>query len=241
MSIYSFSINFEGILVSITLKPIKNLYLRINPLNGQVTINAPLEFKLALIQQFLWHKKRWIFRQQEKIANKILASNELNNNNCYLPFMGQNYLIEWDQSKNDHLFLFENDKFLISESMKLNDQQRINHLIRWYRQQIRKQITSLIAHWENQIGVKAESVNFKRMKRRWGSCNTRTKTIWLNLYLIQTPLACLEYVLVHELVHLIEKNHSARFYLLMDHFLPSWRQTKIELERAPLFNLDNVK
>lgn len=104
----------------------------------------------------------------------------------------------------------------------------------WAREYLRTQIPNLQARWEPQIGVNASEVRIKRMKSRWGSCNIRPRRIWLSLALAKKSLACLEYVFVHELVHLIERGHGARFKQLMDGFLPGWRVLRAELNNRPM-------
>jgi hypothetical protein len=104
----------------------------------------------------------------------------------------------------------------------------------WYREQLRGQIPALLAQWQPVLGVAAAEWGIKKMKTRWGSCNIRARRVWFNLELAKKPARCLEYVVVHELVHLLERNHNARFKTLMDQHLPTWRTCREELNRAPL-------
>jgi predicted metal-dependent hydrolase len=112
--------------------------------------------------------------------------------------------------------------------------QRESVLQRWYRRQLRALVPPLLAKWEPRLGRAVSEVRIRRMKTRWGSCNARAGRVWLNLELIKKPPACLEYVLVHELVHLHERHHSERFLEWMDALLPTWRVCRDELNRAPL-------
>ncbi len=107
-------------------------------------------------------------------------------------------------------------------------------LYEWYRSQLKERIPALLDLWEPRIGVRAAEVRTKRMRTRWGSCNIRERRIWLNVELMKKSPSCLEYVLVHELIHLIERNHTARFTELMDRHLPNWRARRDELNAAPL-------
>lgn len=102
-------------------------------------------------------------------------------------------------------------------------------MLTWQRDELRRMIPALIAKWEPTMGVAVSEFGIRRMKTRWGTCNIRTKKIWLNLELVKQPLHCIEYLVVHEMTHLLERLHSARFFGYMDRFLPEWRKWKMEL------------
>lgn len=112
--------------------------------------------------------------------------------------------------------------------------QREAVLQRWYRQRLREQIPQLIAKWEPEIGVTVAAWGIKKMKTRWGTCNIAAQRIWLNLELAKKPAACLEYILVHEMVHLLERHHNERYQQFMDRLMPQWRLHREELNRSPL-------
>lgn len=114
------------------------------------------------------------------------------------------------------------------------DDERDIALSRWYRGRLQEAIPPLIARWEPAMCVQVAEWGIKRMKTRWGSCNTRARRIWLNLELAKRPLECLEYVIVHELAHLLEPSHNARFKGILDQHLPGWRDLRVELNRQPL-------
>jgi predicted metal-dependent hydrolase len=116
--------------------------------------------------------------------------------------------------------------------------ERAQLLQRWYRRLLRGQVADLIAKWEPLIGVDLAGWGIKKMKTRWGTCNTEARRIWINLELAKKSPACLEYIVVHELVHLIERHHNERFQELMDRHLPQWRMYRDELNRAPLAQED---
>ena len=111
-------------------------------------------------------------------------------------------------------------------------------LYRWYRRELRDQLPALLAKWEPRVGVTVADMRIRKMKTLWGSCNIEARRIWLNLELVKKPASCLEYVFVHEMVHLIERSHNARFQALMDRFMPQWRLYRDELNRAPLAHAD---
>lgn len=101
---------------------------------------------------------------------------------------------------------------------------------RWYRDQLKAVIPAILERWETRIGVKAKEWRIKKMKTRWGTCNVRDRRIWISLQLAPKPLECLEYVIVHELIHLLERNHNAAFWSYMDQFYPDWREIRNKLE-----------
>jgi predicted metal-dependent hydrolase len=107
-------------------------------------------------------------------------------------------------------------------------------LYKWYRKQFKSMVPALLAKWEAVIGVHADEWGVKRMKTRWGTCTPDAKRIWLNLELAKKPMNCIEYVIVHELIHLLERNHNARFKALMTQYMPLWNQYRAELNEAPL-------
>jgi hypothetical protein len=113
-------------------------------------------------------------------------------------------------------------------------EQREAVLQRWYRRRLREQLPALVAKWEPKVGQTIAGLRIQRMKTRWGSCNPDARRIWLNLELAKKPPSCLEYILVHEMVHFHERHHTERFCELMDALMPSWRTSRDELNRAPL-------
>ena len=113
-------------------------------------------------------------------------------------------------------------------------EERQELLTSWYRERLREQVPGLLAKWQPRLGVTVAEVRIRRMKTRWGSCNASARRIWLNSELAKKPDACLEYILVHEMVHLLERHHNERFRELMDRLIPTWRMRREELNRAPL-------
>ena len=116
--------------------------------------------------------------------------------------------------------------------------QREAILSTWYRERLRQQLPALLEKWQAIIGVAINSINIRKMKTRWGTCHIEKRQIWLNLELAKKPFVCLEYVLVHELVHLLERHHNDRFKSLMDTFLPHWSLYRDELNQSPLAHED---
>lgn len=219
-------IEIDGIVVEILRKPIKNLHLRVYPPNGQVKVSAPMRFHLEAIRQQLEAKLSWIHHQRKRLSIQLpsFTSGELSY------FLGKAYtLLVIESNSRPHIQLEENIIYchIKPESTLIEKEQLFQH---WYRQQMKQLLPPLISKWEPIIGVKVHHWGIKIMKTRWGSCNIHAHRIWLNLNLIKKPLSCLEYVLVHELIHLLEAGHNKRFYALMDKFLPDWRHREMVLE-----------
>lgn len=219
-----------GIDVVLYRKRIKHVYIKIVPPYGQVRVSAPLQAKQAMIETVIAQKREWIKQKQQKVISQSYQPQyESDNTHCYL--WGQRYQLEIVEKHGKHCVIAKTSDHLqlcVTQQTTLANRERV--LSMWYRQQLHDRITQLLIDWQPIIGVTVESWGSKKMKTRWGSCNIRCKRIWLNLELIKRPPQCLEYVLVHELVHLLERYHNKRFYGFMDQFMPDWRQHKAVLD-----------
>ena len=222
-------IDLDGIIIQIIRKPIKHMHLRIYPPAGNVRVSAPLRLSMNHIRTQIEEKRDWIHSQRAKLLIQPLKPPQVLQNGETHFFLGQAY----DLLINHSLELippFIRDKQLIlsaKPNASVLDKQLI--LKRWHQQEMRRLVPDLIEKWQEVIGVTASSWGSRTMKTRWGSCNIRTRKISLNLILIQKPILCLEYVIVHELVHLLEASHNARFYQLMNRFMPDWKVYKQQL------------
>ena len=130
------------------------------------------------------------------------------------------------------------NRLLLFVRSHTQEAQRAEIIERWYRDQLREAVTPMIAQWQPKLGVEMGPLYIQRMKTRWGSCNTERKSIRLNTDLAKKPPECLEYILIHELAHLIEPTHSAKFVALMDQFLPSWPHRRDQLNDLPVRHAD---
>jgi hypothetical protein len=227
-------IELDGIPIEISKKRIKNMHLRIYPPDGLVKVSAPLKFSDKLIRETLEAKKAWIHKQRERMRNIPIIEAPLLETGAALTYQGKNYLLVI-QEHNGPTQIRINDELIYCYIYPNSSQiQRQTLLDNWYKQQMCSLLPVLILHWENTVGVKVAEWGIKKMKTRWGSCNTKAARIWLNLNLIKKPQICLEYVLVHELVHLLEPSHNQRFYGLMSEFMPQWREYQYMLEGRSL-------
>ena len=222
-------IEIDGITIEILRKPIKNMHLRIYPPDGKVQISAPLSLSLRTIRQQLEMKLQWLHKHRARLqAEPTTPEPTLQTGEAHL-FLGRTYTLNVIDSLRRPQITLNDGMLTLSVKPGLSVVEKKALLSQWHRSQMHSLVPMLIAKWQPLIGVTVASWGTKMMKTRWGSCNTRTRRIWLNLVLIQKPLASLEYVLVHEMVHLLEASHNARFYQLMDSFLPEWRIHQNEL------------
>ncbi len=224
-----------GIPVEVVRKNIKHLYVGVYPPGGRVRVSAPLRIdkdaiRLAVISRLGWIRKRQAqFEHQERQSEREYVSGESHY------FEGRRYRLDViEQNSPPAVLRLNNNTIILSVRPGSDHVKREKVLDIWYRSQLRDRLPLLVDKWEKKIGVKVKEIRIRKMKTRWGTCNRRARRIWLNLELMKKPATCLEYVVVHELVHLIERKHNNRFRNLMDKHLPQWRKHKDELNSAPL-------
>lgn len=220
----------DGLAITLLRKRVKNLNLRIHQ-TGDVQISAPLAMPLDKVYRFLHDKRAWIdFHRERLLQREPLSLTKTLQPGETLFFLGQPHGIEIHHTlKKNHLIAGQNMlHFFIKPDLSLEKKQQL--LKHWYSEQMQCRLPALFEKWESIIGVHAHQYTIKTMKTRWGSCHPLQKRISLNLRLIEKPLICLEYVIVHELVHLLEASHNKRFYMLMSRFMPEWQSIKMQLE-----------
>lgn len=231
----SHRIDIRGIPVEVVHKSIKNLHIGVYPPSGRVRVAAPLwldddAVRLAVISRLGWiRRKRAEFAQQDRQALREFATGESHY------FRGRRYRLDVTEYDGPPAVrLLNNAKMALRVRPGTDRDAKEAVLERWYRRQLRDQLPELCVKWARKVGVTVNEVRIKKMKTLWGSCNIDAKRVWLNLELAKKPTLCLEYVLVHEMVHLIECRHNERFRNLMDQFMPQWRVHRDELNRQPL-------
>lgn len=227
-------INLGEFNAEVARKKIKNVHLSVYPPNGKVRITAPLHMELDTIRVFAISKLAWIKGQQRKMqAQERETPREfLDRESHYL--WGERYLLQVVEKDVPPAIDIKHRKLVMQVRPGMDDLRRLELLDSWYREQIRQALPELLARWESAMQVKAAKIFIQRMKTRWGSCNPSRGNIRLNTDLAKKPPECLEYILAHELAHLIEPTHNSRFIALMDHFMPMWRHIKEELNRLPV-------
>lgn len=225
----------SGIPVEVVRKPIKNLHLSVHPPEGSVRVSAPLllddeAVRLAVVSRLSWirrHQKA--FEEQPRQSQREMVTGESHY------FMGRRYRLNvLKQAGPNRVRINGNSELTLHVRAGTDRDKRESVLTEWYRQQLKEVLPDLIAKWQPVIGVEVADWGVKKMKTRWGSCNVRDRRVWLNLELAKKPRHCIEYVLVHEMVHLLERHHNERFKALLDKFIPQWRLYRSELNQAPL-------
>jgi len=215
-------------------KPIKNLHLSVLPPNGKVRVSAPLHITDEVIKMFLASKISWINKQKNKFALQERQTNRefISGEDCY--FLGKRYRLEVVYKNKIPKVLIKGKRIILQLRPNSGIRKREEVLNAWYKKELKKIASTLFEKWGKRIGVSPNSWHIRKMKTRWGTCNHITKRIWLNLELAKKPVVCTEYIIVHEMMHLIEKKHNRNFIYLMDKYLPNWRSLKENLNRFML-------
>ncbi|MCL3781160.1 M48 family peptidase [Prolixibacteraceae bacterium JC049] len=232
------NIKLGNIDIEVEQKDIKNIHLSVYPPNGRVRIAAPLRMDLDTIRLFAISKLQWIKAQQEKLLQQVRETPReyLERESHY--FLGKRYLMKIHQANAPAKVELDHKYIHLHIKPNTSPEKRADIINEWYRKQLKQIVPQLITKWEEVIGVKSNSFGIKKMRTKWGTCNTEAKRIWLNLELAKKPKICLEYIIAHELVHLIERSHNQRFVKLMDQFMPKWRFHREELNKLPISHTD---
>lgn len=237
IAIIETTITVNDISIQVTRKPIKNLHVAVHPPDGQVRVSAPSHvtddnIRLAVIAKLAWIKKqRTAFQAQPRQSKREMVSGESH----YL--WGRRYLLDVEESWGPHeVQVKSGKKLLLIVQPGTTTANRERALNQYYRAELKARAPGFIAKWEPIIGHSVAEWGIKKMKTKWGSCNIAAQRIWLNLELAKKPVECLEYVLVHEMVHFLERTHTERFRAYMDQFYPQWQLHRAMLNQAPLIH-----
>jgi hypothetical protein len=231
-------IQLGDIKIEVTQKDIKNVHLSVYPPLGKVKIAAPERMELDTIRIYAISKLSWIKKQQAKIlAQKREAPREYITKESHY-FQGKRYLLKVIEQnspptvlqKHSHLEMYIRPNSSIDKRKELLEE--------WYRSQLKISVANYISKWEKVMNISVTEFGIKKMKTKWGTCNIEAKRIWINLELAKKPTECLEYIVVHEMVHFFERNHNTKFVSLMDNYMPNWRELKTELNRLPVSHID---
>lgn len=223
-----------NVAVDVVLKDIKNVHLTVHPPNGRVRIAAPRRMSLDRIRLFAIAKLEWIRRQQAALREQEREEPRgyVERESHYV--WGRRYLMAVVEQEAPPTVELKPRRLVLTVRPGTPEEKREAVVDDWYRRQVKDAVPALLSRWEPILGVKAEAVYVRRMKTKWGSCNPKARTIRLNTELAKKPRECLEYVVVHELVHLLEPTHNARFVALMDQFMPAWPHHRRVLNRLPV-------
>ncbi len=227
-------ITIGNIKIEVEHKDIKNLHLSVYPPNGYVRIAAPCKLDLDTIRIYALSKLDWIKKQQTKfIEQERETEREYLNRETHL-YKGERYLLRISENNKTNSVNIEHDALVVYVRGKKEGKNIQSIIEGWYRQELKKSAEPLIKKWENIIGVKVNEFSIRKMKTRWGSCDIKTGKIGLNIELIKKPIDCLEYIIVHEIIHLFERTHNHNFTAYMNKYLPQWKEIRTELNKLPL-------
>ena len=226
-------LTISGIPIEVCKKNIKNMHLYVKPPNGKVTVSAPVSMSDEAIERFVRTKASWIKKQIAKFDNQRRQSVREYVSGETLYVWGRQYYLQTKYGSKNSLVL-HTDKAILTVRKESTAEQRENYVRKWYRDILKTEIARVLPKYEKITGLKATDWQTKYMTTRWGTCNPKTGKLWLNLQLAKKTPECLEYVILHELIHLTEKNHSERFVSLMDKYMPMWREIKVTLNEQVL-------
>ncbi len=220
--------------IDVIYKDIKNVHLSVYPPSGKVRISAPLRLDLDTIRIYAISKIDWIRKQQAKLNEQARepARDFINRESHY--YLGKRYLLKIVEIDAPPKITLKHSIIEMQIRPDTKTEKREIILDEWYRQRIKEIVPTYINKLVKTMNVSVHDFGIKKMKTKWGSCNCKASRIWLNLELAKKPKSCIEYVVVHEMVHLLESKHGNKFTSYMDEFLPMWRSLKNELNSSPL-------
>lgn len=232
-------ITISDMTIDVVRKDILNIHLAVYPPLGRVRLAAPLNVSDDAIRLFVVSKLAWIKRNQRKfVGQERIAPREFKNRESHY-FRGQRYLMNIIEVDAPPKVILKNKTYIdLYVRPETPTDKRLEVMNEWYRTQLKKQIPELIEKWEEKMNIKVSEWQVKQMKTKWGSCNIEAKRLWINLELAKKPEHCLEYIIVHEMVHLLERHHNDRFHYLLETYLPNWKQLKTELNQLPVSHAD---
>jgi predicted metal-dependent hydrolase len=220
--------------IQVTQKNVKNVHLSVHPPNGRVTLVAPTATRLDVARAYAISKLDWIREQQQKMIGQARETPRrfVGRESHYL--WGRRYLLTVVFQDSKPNVVLDHKRMTLTVRPDSSPTKRAAVIHEWHKALLHKAIPPLLQHWEQRIDVQAEGYFLQRMKTKWGSCNHKAGHIRLNTELVKKPKDLLEYVIVHELVHLIEPTHNDRFVALLEKYYTTWREARAELNELPL-------
>ena len=222
-------LTISNIEMTIQKKQIKNMYIRILAPDGEIRVTAPLKTTDDAMKAFISPRIEWIKEQRQRIVSRPQRDNPKYITGESVRVLGKKYPLE--VVHNEKLFgvSIDDGRVILQAPENSSHKERDTIMNEWYRQVLKKTVPPLLAKCESIVGVTANEWRIKNMRTRWGSCSIRARRIWLSLNLAKESPECIEYIIIHELVHLLERGHNKRFYAYMDRFCPNWRVIKAKL------------
>lgn len=224
--------------VEVIQKNIKNVHLSVYPPDGKVKVSAPASMTPDTIRVFVISKLGWIKKQQTKLRfqEREAPREYIDRESHYV--WGKRYLLKVDEKDAPPAIELKHSRMILSVRPGTSRERKQAILEAWYRENLKQTVPALIEKWQSRMGVQVKRYYMQRMKTKWGSCSFHSGSIRINTELAKKPLACLEYIVVHEMTHLLEPTHNSRFIALMDQFMPKWRFYRDELNRLPVRHED---
>jgi predicted metal-dependent hydrolase len=227
-------LNLGDLTIDVLRKDIKNVHLSVHPPTGRIRIAAPLALELSAIRAFAISHIAWIKKNQRKLfAQAREPSRDYIDRESHFVW-GERVLLERAHRDASPSVELVHRTLVLSTRANTTRDERHQIVEKWYRDELRRVAEPMIVRWEDRLGVKVKDIFIQRMKTKWGSCRPQTRNIRLNTDLAKKPPECLDYVLLHELAHLLERNHSDAFFAVLDHNLPQWREIRRLLNNLPL-------
>lgn len=227
------TIQIGELTVEVVRKAIRTMRVTVYPPAGRVRVAVPLRLPEETLHQFVLSRQDWIKKHQARFAALPPPAALTYSTGETHYYQGRPYELRVHATTSRPRVVLTDEHLDLHIAELATAEERAAILSAWYRARLKEQIPVLLAHWEPIVGVRTEAWGVKQMRTRWGTCNIRARRIWLSLELAKKPPGCLAYVVVHELVHLHERLHNARFWGLMDQFMPDWRQHKAALQANP--------
>ncbi|MCE1166554.1 MAG: M48 family metallopeptidase [Sphingobacteriia bacterium] len=224
--------------IEVTRKDIKNVHLSVHPPDGRVSLSAPLNTRLEVARAYAISKLSWIRLQQEKLAKQPREKPRefVKRESHYV--WGRRYLLNVVHTDGKQQVTLDHKKINLFVKLGSNKSKREEVFYEWQKKQLHEYVLETVAKWEPILGIKANAYFLQRMKTKWGSCNHKSRNIRLNTELVKKPKDLIEYVIVHELAHLIVPVHNEKFIAILDKFYPNWREARMELNELPLGHVD---
>ena len=216
----------DGLCVTIVRKSIKNMHLRVLSPNGEIQITAPNRLPLSQIDRFVREKRAWIAARQQQLAARPVATDPAFVDGQTVYLWGGSYTLRLEEAARGRSALQRGQEIVLSVHPEDDTSQRESLLNDFYREALSERIAARLPLWEARTGLHPSAWQIKNMKTRWGTCNTATGKIWLNLQLVKQPPVCLDYVIAHELTHLRYPGHGQDFQAFLTRAMPNWPEVR---------------
>jgi predicted metal-dependent hydrolase len=232
------SIQLGDLTIEVTRKDIKNVHLSVHPPDGRVSLSAPLNTRLEVARAYAISKLSWIRLQQEKLAKQSREKPRefVKRESHYI--WGRRYLLNVIETESKPTIVIDHKRIHLHVRTGADKDKRAEIIYEWQKTLLHEFIQEVIPKWEKILGVNVKAYYIQKMKTKWGGCNHQSQHIRLNTELVKKPKDLVEYVIVHEMMHLLVPSHNDHFMALMNKFYPNWREARLELNELPLGHVE---